>query len=72
MAETRLERLRLETPVLERHNIILETNEETAAEVSAASADDDQSTADTEVSDEADACDHIMCVFFGVGGGWGG
>uniref|UniRef100_A0A8C8G3Y7 Uncharacterized protein n=1 Tax=Oncorhynchus tshawytscha TaxID=74940 RepID=A0A8C8G3Y7_ONCTS len=28
-AETRLERLRLETPVLDRHNIILETNEET-------------------------------------------
>uniref|UniRef100_A0A8C7PZU4 Fignl1 interacting regulator of recombination and mitosis n=1 Tax=Oncorhynchus mykiss TaxID=8022 RepID=A0A8C7PZU4_ONCMY len=28
-AETRLERLRLEMPVLERHNIILETNEET-------------------------------------------
>uniref|UniRef100_A0A674BAJ9 Fignl1 interacting regulator of recombination and mitosis n=1 Tax=Salmo trutta TaxID=8032 RepID=A0A674BAJ9_SALTR len=27
--ETRLERLRLETPVLERHNSILETNEET-------------------------------------------
>uniref|UniRef100_A0A8C7IZ83 Fignl1 interacting regulator of recombination and mitosis n=1 Tax=Oncorhynchus kisutch TaxID=8019 RepID=A0A8C7IZ83_ONCKI len=28
-AETRLERLRLETPVLDRHNIILETNEKT-------------------------------------------
>ncbi|CAB1323789.1 unnamed protein product [Coregonus sp. 'balchen'] len=41
--ETRLERLRLETSVLERHNNRLETNEETAA-----SAGDDQSTADTE------------------------
>ncbi|XP_013979202.2 FIGNL1-interacting regulator of recombination and mitosis isoform X2 [Salmo salar] len=46
--ETRLERLRLETPVLERHNTILETNEETAAEVSVASTGDDQSTTDTE------------------------
>lgn len=67
--ETRLERLRLETPVLERHNTILETNEETAAEVSVASTGDDQSTTDTEVSDEADTCDHIISGgFFGEGG----